>query len=241
MELVYIALLPVVVLLVLIYKLDVEAEPRGKVALIFVLGCISTIPIAIAELALGYFFPSNNLPTFMGTFVTIFLTVALMEEFGKWVITYLVIYRNKEFNHLYDGMVYAVFASLGFACIENILYVCFNGLGTGVIRALLSVPSHAVDAVFMGYLLSKSKSFLVDGKNTKSFIYLFLSIIVPTIVHAIYDALLFHFQSSENWILLILFLMFVIVSYIVAIVLLVVGSKVQRNFDGSVVVKNVKR
>ena len=237
MNILFISLLPVVILLLYIYIKDVDKEPRGMLFLIFVFGCISTIPIAIVELILGIFFPSDSLPTFIGTLVSVFMTIAIIEEFGKWFITYVVCYRNKEYNHFYDGIVYAVFASLGFAAIENILYVLTSGFGAGIVRALLSVPSHAVDAVYMGYLLSISKKFLVNNKHEKSFIFLLLSILIPGITHAIYDALLFHFQSVESWYLIVLFLGFVLITYIIAIVLVNLASKEKVNFDGTVAKK----
>ena len=240
-KLLYISILPVIVLLLYIYKKDVEKEPRGMLILIFIIGCLSTIPIAVAEVILGLFFPTEALPTLLGTLVAVFMTIAIVEEFGKWVITYIICYRNKEFNHVYDGIVYAVYASLGFACIENLLYVFTTDLFTGFLRAILSVPSHAVDAVFMGYLLSISKKALVKNNNGKSFIFLLLSILVPSIVHAIYDALLFRFQTSESWILLLLFFGFVIVSYIVAIVIVNIASKDKNNIDGSYVINPVKQ
>lgn len=233
---IFIALLPVAVLLFYIYIKDVEKEPRAMLLLILLFGCISTVPIAITEVVLGIFFPTDALPTFTGTLVSVFLTIAIIEELGKWFITYIVCYRNKEYNHTYDGIVYAVFASLGFALVENFLYVLTSGFGAGVVRAILSVPSHAVDAVYMGFLLSISKKYLVQNQHEKSFIYLLLSILIPGITHAIYDSLLFHFQSIENWYLLIIFLLFVLITYIIAIILINIASKEKYNFDGTTVI-----
>lgn len=233
MKLLFISILPVVLLLLYIYFKDVEKEPRGMLLLIFIMGCLSTIPIAIVEIILGIYFPTDGLPSLLGTLVAVFMTIAIVEEFGKWFITYVICFRNKEFNHVYDGIVYAVFASLGFAVIENLLYVVTSGFGTGVVRALLSVPSHAVDAVYMGYLLSMSKKHLMQNKHEKSFILLLLSILIPGITHAIYDALLFQFLSIEDWYLLIIFLVFVIITYIIAIILIKKASKEKTNFDGT--------
>lgn len=240
MHILFIAFLPVFILLFYIYKKDIDKEPRGMLLLVFILGCVSTIPIAIVEVILGIFFPTDSLPTIIGTLVSVFMTIALIEEFGKWFITYIVCYRNKAFNHSYDGIVYSVFASLGFAAIENLLYVVTSGFGAGVIRALLSVPSHAVDAVYMGFLLSISKKYLMKNKHEKSFIFLFLSIIIPSITHAIYDSLLFQFVADEGWILLIAFFAFVIVTYVVAIVLVNIASKEKTNFDGTPLIKTNK-
>ena len=234
----YIAILPVVFLLGYIYKKDLEKEPRGILIRLFVFGAISTIPLCIIELIYGMFFPTENLPTFIGTFITVFITVALVEEFGKWFVTYLCIYRKREFNHAYDGVVYAVFASLGFAAVENVFYVLANGLSTGIMRALLAVPGHAVDAVFMGYFFSKSKEALVKKNNGKSLLHLILSIMVPSITHAIYDGLIFHYTSTENDMLIVIFFVFVIASYVIAFIIINKLSKVMVNFDGSPLIVN---
>ena len=233
--LIYISIIPVVLLLFYIYKKDVEVEPRGMLIKIFVFGCLSTVPIYFAEKLVGHFFPADNLPTFIGTLVSVFVGIGLIEELGKWIITYLTSYRNKEFNHPYDGIVYSVFASLGFAAIENLIYVVSNGIGTGIIRAILSVPSHAVDAVYMGFFLAASKKCLIDRKNNRSFIYLLLSILAPAITHTIYDGLLVYYQSSLGLIYFVLFLLFVIMTYIIAIILINKASKDNYNFDGSMV------
>ena len=230
---IYIAILPVVFLLYYIYKKDLEKEPRGILIRLFIFGALSTIPLCIIELIYGRFFPLENLPTFMGTFVTVFITVALVEEFGKWLVTYLCIYRKREFNHSYDGIVYSVFASLGFAGVENVFYVLSNGFSTGVMRALLAVPGHAVDAVFMGYFFSKSKEALVNKNNSKSLWYLILSIMIPSLTHAIYDGLIFHYSSSENEMYVVIFFAFVIASYILSFIIINKLSKVMVTFDGS--------
>ena len=168
-HLIYIAILPVIFLLSYINKKDLEKEPRGLLFRVFVFGAISTLPICLVELVLGKFFPVDNLPTFGGTFVTVFITISLIEEFGKWIVSYLNVYRRKEFNHSYDGIVYCVFASLGFAAVENILYVLGSGFSTGIMRALLAVPGHACDGVLMGYYLSMAKLCEVrDDKESKS-------------------------------------------------------------------------
>lgn len=231
--LLWIAVLPVIVLLGYIYKKDIDKEPRGLLIRLFIFGGVSVIPIAFAELAIADYVPGLYLPTFLGTFLTTFVSVGVIEELGKWIFAYLCTYRRREYNHSYDGIVYCVFVSLGFACVENILYVFQHGFGTGILRAVLAVPGHAVDAVFMGYFLSKSKEFLVKRDGTNTLVNLFLSIMVPSIVHTIYDGLLFHSLSSNDTMYIIIFLIFVIVSYIISIAIVKSQSKILFNFDGS--------
>ncbi len=85
--------------------------------------------------------------------------VALIEEFSKFIFVRWVLYPNKHFNEPFDGIVYAVSVSLGFAGLENILYVMNsdNGVAVGVLRMFTAVPAHATFAVLMGYFLGRAK------------------------------------------------------------------------------------
>lgn len=75
--------------------------------------------------------------------------------------------------------------SLGFAALENIFYVADNGAGVGILRAILSVPGHALWGIFMGYQLGLAK--FVPAERPKR---LLLAFIIPFIGHGIYDFLL---------------------------------------------------
>ena len=90
-------------------------------------------------------------------FFSAFLEAGMPEEFCKFVIFMLFIWRDKNFDEYFDGIVYATFIGLGFACVENIEYVFSYGFQTGVVRALLSVPGHFLFGVLMGYFLSMAK------------------------------------------------------------------------------------
>ena len=228
-----IALLPVVLLLSYIYKKDVDKEPRALLTKLFIFGGLSVIPVAIMEIAIGNACPTNNLPTFTGTFLAVFVVIALVEEIGKWLFLYICTYRRREYNHAYDGIVYAVFVSLGFAAVENVLYVVQSGVATGLFRAVTAVPGHAVDAVFMGYFYSKSKQELVNKNNSKSLMYLLLSVLVPAITHTIYDTIIIHYTSVLDIIYILYFFAFVIASYILAVALVKKYAKLSTNFDGS--------
>ena len=229
----YIALLPVVVLLLFIYKKDIEKEPRGTLIRVFVFGLLSAIPAVILEVILDNLFVTSNLPSLWMTFLVVFTTIAIVEELGKWIGAYLCTYRRKEFNHMYDGIVYCVFASLGFAAIENVLYIFQSGIGTGIIRALLAVPGHAVDGVFMGIFFSLSKKELVNNNNGKSLLYMILSILVPAISHTIYDGLIFYNEFAQQDKYLAYFFIYVALTYIVSLIAINSISKIDKNFDGT--------
>ena len=179
------AILPVIVLSVYIYRKDkYEKEPVSMLLLAFFLGILS-IPLDL--LVVGII---NAVWEGSTVFYSAFLEAGIPEEFCKWVLFMLVIWRNKNFNEFFDGIVYAAFISLGFACIENIMYVFGaddfgTALHTGVIRALLSVPGHFLFAVIMGYFLGMAK-FKPDQRGK----YLMLSLLCPMLAHGLFDYLI---------------------------------------------------
>ena len=186
------AVLPVIVLGFYIYKKDNNKEPEGLLTKIFLLGVLTCVPVVICEMIAGNFFDTDDSTIgFIPMFINVFFGVGLIEEFFKWLVTKKVGYNSKEYDEVYDIIVYSVFASLGFACLENILYVFSNGIGTAIMRALLSVPGHACFGVIMGYFLSKAKLNELHGNHATSKTNLILSIVMPSLVHTMYDALLF--------------------------------------------------
>jgi len=151
-----IAILPVVLIGLFIYKKDKNKESTKLLFKLFGFGILSCFLVVIISLFLGIFFPILTAPTeelnLLELLLQVFIGVALIEEFCKWVITYKLTFKHDEFDEIYDIIIYSVFVSLGFTCFENILYVLEGGIVTGIIRALLAVPSHACFGIFMGYI-----------------------------------------------------------------------------------------
>ena len=165
--LVYIAVLPVIILLNYINKRDSHQEPKGLLRKVFFFGILSAIPIVIVELILKDVFPNDNVFGLVALFISVFIGIALVEEFFKWLVVKIFVYNKDEFDESYDGIVYAVYSSLGFACIENILYVLSSGIKTGILRALTAVPGHAYDAIIMGYFLGKAGMYKKQNDKSK--------------------------------------------------------------------------
>ena len=119
------ALLPVVLILRYVYLLDKnEREPLGFVLKIVVLGAVFSIPCAAVERFMMSLIASvYDSATIDYAWMENTVGVALVEEFSKWLVLMLFVWKNKNFDYRYDGVVYAVSASLGFAALENILYV----------------------------------------------------------------------------------------------------------------------
>lgn len=186
MPLLAIAVFPISIILVYIYIRDkYEKEPIKILILGTSLGALSAYPILKVESFILMLMPlgSQNFDAFYNSFIVASLT----EETFKFLILVIVYWANKNYNERFDGIVYGVFVSLGFALIENVLYI-FNpivgGIETGMARAIFSVPAHGFFGVSMGYYLSISKF----GKRKKS--YFLLAFLVPFIIHGLYDFIL---------------------------------------------------
>jgi RsiW-degrading membrane proteinase PrsW (M82 family) len=155
------AVAPVAFMLHFVYVRDrYEREPLGRVLLVFFVSFLTVIPAIIVESILLSAQPGGLL----GVAVAAWGVIALSEEFFKYLSVRWLAVHHPSFNEVYDGILYTVAASLGFAVVENILYVFSSasegggaGLGVAVMRAVLSVPGHALWGVMMGYYIGLAK------------------------------------------------------------------------------------
>ena len=148
--------------------------------------------------------------------------VALIEELSKYIVFMKIIWKNDNFDYKYDGIVYAVAASLGFAALENVLYLISFGTDISLGRALFAIPGHATFGIFMGYFLSRAKKKFCENKDFGTKRLRLKALFVPTIIHGIYDFLLDDLLQEEYF---YLFFIFVIILDIVAICTIVRESK----------------
>lgn len=212
--LLWLSIVPSIVIGLLIYKADrVEQEPTIELIKALFMGILSVVITLLISYFIGIIKINYNSLGYIGILLYSFIGVAFVEELSKWISTKLFIMNNKNYNYLFDGIVYAVFVALGFATIENIIYTYSGGIITALIRAIITVPSHAFYAIFMGYYLSKSKESKIENDKKSSIKYNLYSLFIPTLLHGIFDSLLL----LENSLLLIVFLFFVIFLYIISI------------------------
>lgn len=207
--LVWLAILPSLVIAFFIYKADKqEREPKRELLKAFLLGFVAII----ITLLLSYLFKINTIDISSKNIFNVatysFLAIGLIEEFSKWICTVLFLRKNKNFNYLFDGIVYATFVSLGFATIENILYTLAGGIFTGILRALTTVPAHAFFAITSGYFLSLAKREIKISK-IKSNLLLLYSLFIPFLLHGFYDFCLL----MDSIILFNIYLIFVVCLY----------------------------
>ena len=193
MNLIIIALAPVFVIAIYIYIRDkYEREPIRLLLISLVVGCLITIPIALIEgilAARGQAFEGLASAAWNA-----FLVAACTEELFKFIAFYLLIWRNRHFNEKFDGIVYASFISLGFAGIENILYVTDGGMSVGITRAFTAIPAHALFGVIMGYQFGLARFYPKERVRR-----LFLALLIPILLHGIYDFIL---MSGHQYLLL---------------------------------------
>ena len=140
---------------------------------------------------------------------------ALCEEVGKFYFLNRQTWKHPAFDYQFDGIVYGVTVSLGFAALENVQYVLQYGLGTGLLRAVTSVPGHAIFGVFMGYYYGFAKLAFYEGNRAKEQHYKKMAVIVPLLLHGTYDFFAMGMQFDGRF--EAFFFIFLVVLYVVGL------------------------
>ncbi|WP_188453842.1 glutamic-type intramembrane protease PrsW [Virgibacillus oceani] len=182
---------PTLALMAFFYLKDRIAEPLPLIIKMFIFGGLLVFPIMFIQ----YAFNAEEIA--QNNFIQSFFLIALIEEFFKWFIFIYIIYHHTEFDAHYDGIVYAVAISLGFATVENILYLITNGIEYAFTRALFPVSSHAIFGVIMGYYFGKSK--MNQANNRKNII---LALCIPFLLHGLYNYILK--TVTSEWLFLLI-------------------------------------
>jgi len=188
LELLILAIAPVITIVLWIYLKDkYDKEPIHILTKFFTFGVlISVLAIYIEE----WFIKINIFSESMDIFYMSFIVAGLVEEGLKSLILIPNLLKEKNFNEKLDGIIYSVFLSLGFATVENIIYMLYedptSAFEVGVIRSIISVPAHMMFGVIMGYYISKYK--FTDCKSKKR--NLILAIILPILLHGVFDFIL---------------------------------------------------
>ena len=207
------AVIPAVVLLFYIYKEDkLEKEsPQLIIKLVF-MGVISTFLAAFTErIGMSVLSSAFSQNSFAYRALLYFGVVAFSEEGFKYLVLKIGTWKNPEFNCKFDGVVYAVAVSLGFALWENIQYVIAYGFSTALIRAVTAVPGHACFGVLMGgwYGLAKRKE--VQGWHSASRLARVFAVVCPALVHGLYD----YIATNESSVGTVSFIVFVVLMFVV--------------------------
>lgn len=208
MNLLLSAIAPIFVIILYIYYKDkYEKEPKRLLFYNFLLGAIVSILITtVLYYIINFILPLHDHASVIQQFIKAFFVVGLTEEFSKYIIVRYYAQPNKAFNEPFDGIVYAVMVSMGFAATENIFYVLESGYQTALLRAFTAVPAHATFGILMGYYMGKAKF-----SNRKTALNL-TGLLLAVTFHGAYDFFLFIDFIPGIWI-------GAIVSLVLAIVL----------------------
>ncbi|MCR5453629.1 MAG: PrsW family intramembrane metalloprotease [Bacteroidales bacterium] len=198
--LIILALLPVAVVLYYIYSKDHDPEPPRTIFIAFLWGCVSVVPAILGEWVIHF----DNM------FLQATFGIGLIEEACKLAMLMLYIWKHADFNDRFDAIVYSVAVSLGFAAVENIMYVIQGGVSVAILRALFSIPGHATFAIIMGYYFAKAKTHFYYGRRQQQYTQLALALLLPTLGHGIFDYLALTASEHSNNALYLLIFVFVI-------------------------------
>lgn len=193
------AIVPGILLLYYVYSKDFNPEPKRMIYKGFFYGCLSVFVSTLISgplMKLGLFV--NQPSSFAEALQTSFFGAAIPEESAKLLMLWLLLRHSPEFDERFDGMVYAAAVGLGFACLENLMYVVSAGAGwfqVSVTRAIFAVPGHFAFAIVMGYYFSRNH---FDSRKITEFdrikVWLF-----PVLLHGIYDTLAFSAELSPAY------------------------------------------
>lgn len=210
-----IAIFPAIFFMIYIYRNDDKEKEPPLLLLKCIIGGLLSVPIAIilemiSEQVVYYLLENVVTATQVNYGILTAIFVGLIEEGAKFFFLYRFTWKDKAFNYRFDGIVYAVFVSLGFAALENVFYVFNYGTGVALQRALLTIPGHMSFAVYMGLYGHAKVSEAVNNPDAKA-LNLKAAYAFAVLLHTIFDATL----MVESDIGLIFFFIFVAILDIV--------------------------
>ena len=180
-----ITIVPSILILLYFFLSDKFKEPKGSIALVFFLGICICLPAGY----INSFMENNFKDIFSERLLFSFLGPAWCEELLKFIILYFIVLKRNEFNERMDGIVYGVAVSLGFATLENYEYVFIlaekweiEPYTMAIWRSYSAVPMHGLNGCIMGFYFGMF-AFTANKK------YLILCLLIPFIIHGLYNFL----------------------------------------------------
>lgn len=188
-KIIILAIAPVIACLFWIYLKDkYDKEPIRILIKYFILGIITSMFGIVLE---SYLMKINMSSSLDLALYTSFVVAGLTEESLKAIVLIPNLVREKHFNEKLDGIIYSVFLSLGFATVENLIYILYESdslvLQVSLSRAIIAIPAHIMFAITMGYYVSKYKFEQYKFKKRE---YLIMAILVPVLLHGFFDFIL---------------------------------------------------
>ncbi|MBQ6733196.1 MAG: PrsW family intramembrane metalloprotease [Paludibacteraceae bacterium] len=210
------AFIPIFVIAVYIYKRDkFNKEPLKELLKAFAAGMFSAVVVILIHEILDL----SGVDIETNVFLRAFVSAAVIEECSKFFFFYKLFWNNPNFDERFDGIVYAVYVSLGFAFVENVLYI-YQDVGQAVsiarARAFFAVPAHTLFAIAMGYGAG-----IARFSRKRASLYLVSGLIWAILLHGIYDFLLMYsnelasVNETFSAFIVMLFYIFVIIMWVV--------------------------
>lgn len=166
--------------------------PKRLIVLTFFLGCLSTIPAGIIEFFALSDFDRQEISSLSSVAMSMLLVVGPVEELSKFGAVRLFAYRSLYFEEPIDGLVYGAAASLGFASLENLLYVYSYGPSVMIVRAPVSTLAHLIFGSAWGYALGLH---MQSGRTRSKMIV--LGIGAAAVLHGMFNLMLFAFPLAS--------------------------------------------
>lgn len=220
------AIIPAVILMIKVYKSDrLEKESPQLLLRLVIAGVLSSL-LALLEERIASVLLGNALleDSIAYNIILYFIIVAGAEESSKYLFMRWRTWKNSEFNCQYDGVIYSVFVSLGFALWENISYVMMFGFSAALVRSVTAIPGHACFGVFMGIFYGIAKKYENEGEHKLSVTFRVLSVIIPAALHGAYDFIASMNSPGSGWI----FVIFVGALFVISFILVGKMSKNDR-------------
>jgi len=173
-------------LLFWLYEDKKRPEPRGLILRAFIGGML-VVPIVIPLQILGFNYFSLG--------VVAFTIVSLTEEIFKYIAARITSLGSKENNEPLDPVIYMITTALGFAAVENTLFLIQDAsLGaaassliiTGNMRFMGATLLHVISSATVGVFMSLA---FYRSKNTKK-IFLLFGLILAIILHTVFNLLI---------------------------------------------------
>ncbi|MBQ8954812.1 MAG: PrsW family intramembrane metalloprotease [Clostridia bacterium] len=182
------AVIPAIFLMAKVYRSDrLEKESPYMLWALVRAGVLSSLIAMVAERVLSALLSAAVKDAGLYQALLYFVVVAFSEEGAKYFMLRRNTWRSREFNCQFDGVVYAVFISLGFALWENISYVLHYGFSTAVVRALTAIPGHSCFGVFMGVFYGLARRYENRGLGDRARLFRIMAVLAPALLHGAYD------------------------------------------------------
>ncbi|MDD3165268.1 MAG: PrsW family intramembrane metalloprotease [Oscillospiraceae bacterium] len=191
------ALIPPIAMLLLVNHFDkAEHEPTSMLMGLYVRGVVAMFPILILERLFQGVISLGSWGYYAYLFLAYFCLPGFIEEGVKYQVLKKATWYHPEFDFTFDAVVYAVFVSLGFASVENVLYVMSSGLGAAISRAIFAIPGHTIFGIFMGVGYGRAKLLELQGWAGEARRARRRAYLVSATVHGLYDFVLVGFGGA---------------------------------------------